>query len=154
MHIGITRNAALSLDNVLVFRHKCKKNSIHIMLKYIDYVLDEINVLPVCNKLTKVHSIKNNKEGTLIYDIEIFTPLNKAIIPPKGFTFIENLQIKNVIRLRYYGSKYSVGIAIKELHELMNFANIKPKPGAYVSRISCKNSDNIILETYMNYSRM
>ena len=149
MHMGISKNAKLLLQNVLTCRRKCTVEDAQILLKYAEATIKESGAVMTCNTVFSTYSIEKNLNGEEITDLEIILPLNKEINPPSGFSFMHKLELNNALKLRYCGKEQNISDAIRKLIYLMKFADMKASTGIYTSRIKPNCTNEVIFEIYI-----
>ncbi len=148
----ILKDQILSLTNVLTYRNKMTQQESAFLTNNINTVLAESGAVQVGSTVTVTHSIEM-VEGAPIIDLEIFIPINKAIIPPQNFSFTKEFKIENALKMRICGNPQNMNLAMEKLKEYIDSNGLVPTTSVYTVTVkgatSQEDLENMIIDIYV-----
>lgn len=148
----ILKDQILSLTNVLTYRNKMTQQESAFLTNNINTALAESGAVQTGPTVTVTHSIEM-LEGTPVIDLELFIPINKAIIPPQNFSFIEEFIIENALKIRICGNPQNVNLAMEKLKEYIDSNGVVPTTPVYTVTVkgatSQEDLENMIIDIYV-----
>ncbi len=152
----VLEKQCLSLENVLVYRGELTPQSSIELLNKLDLVLQQNGAQKSGGTITVTHDVRV-ENGQQVINLEMLIPLDKAIVPTDGFSFLPIYMVKNALKVSVIGNPQQLEAAMQKIAEHMNENSLTPNTPPYIHTLKEEKNalefEDMITEIYVGVNQ-